>query len=105
MQKQIIFTQMFTQCDSYLAIITHVHFLKSNFFMLTLWITFVLMCLLWFSFQYIVAALFNAHGQCDQIFAQVGDGRLQQRKPSGRFEKITQIWENRVLAGSKICSW
>ena len=24
------------------------------------------------------AALCNAHGQCDQIFAKVGDGRLQQ---------------------------
>ena len=25
-----------------------------------------------------VAALCNAHGQCDQIFVKVGDGRLRQ---------------------------
>ena len=34
-----------------------------------------------------VAALCSAHGQCDQIFAKVGDGRLHQRKPAGHFEK------------------
>ena len=39
--------------------------------------------------QYIItsAALCNAHGPCDQIFAKVGDGRLQQWKPARRFEK------------------
>ena len=37
--------------------------------------------------KYTGAALCNAHGQCDQIFAKVGDGRLQQRKPAGHFEK------------------
>ena len=28
--------------------------------------------------QHTGAALCNAHGQCNQIFAKVGDGRLQQ---------------------------
>ena len=29
-------------------------------------------------FSITVAALCNAHGQCDQIFVKVGDGRLRQ---------------------------
>ena len=36
---------------------------------------------------YTGAALCSAHGQCDQIFANVKDGHLRQRKPAGRFEK------------------
>ena len=38
-------------------------------------------------FRITCAALRNAHGQCDQIFAKVEDGRLLQRKPAGSFEK------------------
>ena len=36
---------------------------------------------------YTVAALCNAHGQCDQIFVKGGVGRLRHWKPAGRFEK------------------
>ena len=48
--------------------------------------------------KYTSAAPCNAHGHCDQIFAKVGDGRLQQRKPAGRFEKNNPNLGNRVLA-------
>ena len=44
------------------------------------------------------AALCKVHGQCDQIFAKVGDAHLQQRKPAGRFEKNNPNLGNRALA-------
>ena len=48
---------------------------EGTFYVLHLWTQKKIYLFIW---GFTSAALCNAHGQCDQIFAKVGDGRLRQ---------------------------